>query len=472
MKRYILSMMFLGAMANAYAQDPQISAPNVIPAPAVNGGPISAQLNFQNASSLPINNPDPVNNMTVITISLNKIKPTLNGGIPVVTGAGAVFFNWTAECSGTCAPDGSSDATDIWTISGFQNQVIPGMPDPFTTIGGPIEIAGTVSAPSTVAQANAYNGSGYNSNITPGAGGDIDLSPGSNSISTYTNTVLPPVATDNTASTNHDTNITVDILANDTPGDAALVPSTVTLIDPITGNPTPTVSVPGEGTYTVNPDGTVTFDPEAGFSGTATPIKYTVTDANGAKSNEATITITVGTLPVTLVSFNAKKEGSVAQLNWATTEETNSDYFEIQHSVSGKNWANVGQVASNGESKTLKNYTFSHANPVNGENLYRLKMVDKDATFAYSSIQSLKFDGIATADISLYPNPVVDKVFIKDYSGVTGVSIFDVNGRAVYQGASPVQGEISVQNLRSGIYIVRVNRANGSASSHKIVVSK
>ncbi|HEV7381481.1 MAG TPA: T9SS type A sorting domain-containing protein [Dyadobacter sp.] len=196
-------------------------------------------------------------------------------------------------------------------------------------------------------------------------------------------------------------------------------------------------------------------------------------DLLASESNDDAVTsFTNAPLPVTLVSFSAKKEGSIAQLNWATTEETNSDYFEIQHSVSGKNWANVGQVTSNGESKTLRNYTFSHANPVNGENLYRLKMVDKDATFAYSSIQSVKFDGIATADVSLYPNPVVDKVFIKDYSGVTGVSIFDVNGRAVYQGASPVQGEISVQNLRSGIYIVRVNRANGLASSHKIVVSK
>lgn len=328
-----------------------------------------------------------------------------------------------------------------------------------------------------VSSASNYNATlGFQGPQTPGNNPAND-----NSGSSLAVTPLPPVATNDAATTPSATPVTISVLTNDTPGDKAIapavpataniVPSSVKLLDP-SNNPVTTLTVPNEGIYVVNPNGTVTFTPDVNFSGTTTPVRYTFMDDNSSTSNEATITVTVSALPVTLVSFNVKKEGSVAQLTWATTEETNSDYFEIQHSVGGKNWANVGQVTSNGESKTLRNYTFSHANPVNGENLYRLKMVDKDATFAYSSIRTLKFDGIATADISLYPNPVVDKVFIKDYSGVTGVSIFDVNGRVVYQGASPVQGEISVQNLRSGIYIVRVNRANGSVSSHKIVVSK
>ena len=43
-------------------------------------------------------------------------------------------------------------------------------------------------------------------------------------------------------------------------------------------------------------------------------------------------------LPVTLTSFNVKKEGQSAFMSWSTTMETNSDRFEIENSKEGKNW--------------------------------------------------------------------------------------------------------------------------------------
>ena len=176
-------------------------------------------------------------------------------------------------------------------------------------------------------------------------------------------------------------------------------------------------------------------------------------------------------LPVKLLSFNAVKEGKTAQLNWATTEESNSDRFEIEHSLNGKDWGRIGTVASHGESRTLKNYNFADAQPANGNNLYRLKMVDKDETYAYSRIQSLKFDGVG-ADLSIYPNPVADQLFVRDFSQVTQVVINDLNGRAVHQSGSSADGAISVKNLSAGMYIVRITRSNGVVSSQKIVIAK
>lgn len=368
MKKYILSTIFLGIVSTVFAQDPQVSAPNVMPSPALVNGPIIVSMNFQNADTEPITNPDPSNNMTVIGITLNKIKPTLDvNGNPDVTGAGASYFTWSASCNGTCATDGSSDATDVWEISGLQNQEIPGMPDPFTTIGGPINVAGKVTSASTVAESQGKNGSGFIVNITPGAGGDVDLSAASNSAENYT--------------------------------------------------------------------------------------------------------FTNGVLPVKLVSFDGHKEGNSVALRWATTEEINSDYFEIQYSVTGKQWMSLGNVLSHGESATLKNYTFSHRNPTNGENLYRLKMIDKDATFAYSRIRSVKFEG-QTSDLSVYPNPVTDKLFIRDYTKVTQVKILDMNGRSVYHTAEISTGEVNVKNLVTGIYVVNIIRLDGVQSSQKIVISR
>lgn len=176
-------------------------------------------------------------------------------------------------------------------------------------------------------------------------------------------------------------------------------------------------------------------------------------------------------LPVTLVSFNAVKEGSTTILRWATTEETNSDYFEVQHSTNGKEWGKIGHVKSHGESTVLRNYDFTHQAPVNGQNLYRLKMVDKDLTFAYSGIREVKMDGIEPG-ASVYPNPVADKLFIKDFNRVVQVSIYDLKGDNVYQCDVPQSGEINVKNLSAGMYIVNVKRAGGLLTSQKIVVNR
>jgi LPXTG-motif cell wall-anchored protein len=61
--------------------------------------------------------------------------------------------------------------------------------------------------------------------------------------------------------------------------------------------------VSGEGTYTVNAEGTVTFDPLSSFHGTATPIRYQATDSLGRFVN-STITPTVDAPPVIITVSN------------------------------------------------------------------------------------------------------------------------------------------------------------------------
>lgn len=173
-------------------------------------------------------------------------------------------------------------------------------------------------------------------------------------------------------------------------------------------------------------------------------------------------------LPVTLTSFTAAKEGQTALLKWATTMETNSDRFEIQRSQNGKQWGMIGTKQSNGESSSLKSYNFTDSEPLDGENLYRLKMVDRDGTFAYSRIESVTFEGLTA---SFYPNPVADKLVINagDFSKVKNVQIYDASGKTVYKSSATPSAEINVQNLSAGLYVVQVVRTNGTVITHKII---
>jgi CshA-type fibril repeat protein len=136
---------------------------------------------------------------------------------------------------------------------------------------------------------------------------------------TITPTVTPPpINVVNDASSGlYDVNQVIPVLTNDTPG-AQWVLSSVKLCGladaaatpPVTAETAPSctkpsVTVPGEGTYTVNPDGTVTFNPLPSFTGTAqTPVTYQVTDILG-RTEDATITPTVGPPPVPTASPDA-----------------------------------------------------------------------------------------------------------------------------------------------------------------------
>lgn len=371
----------------------------------------------------------------------------------VVTGPQASLYNWTYNAAAK-------------TLVGVNNAPIPPAP---LSAKFEVLVTGKVPTPGT-AIANTHfqltsNGITNTSagNDASDAGVNVDPAP------------VPPVATNDNASTTGSP-VLITVLTNDTPGSSPIDPTKVMLITPGTGVPTTSVNIPGEGTYTVNTTtGVITFTPDPAVTTPVTStIKYTITDTNNLTSNQATITVINTPLPVTLTVFKATKEGKIARLNWETTEETNSDHFEIQHSISGKDWNKIGTVDSHGDSKVRNVYSYTDTNPANGENLYRLKMIDRDATFAYSRIQSLKFDGQNGPAISIYPNPSTDKVFIQDadLSQVKLVSILDMNGHAVFSSNKISADGISVSKLISGTYILHITNINGSVSNHKIVVAK
>jgi len=87
----------------------------------------------------------------------------------------------------------------------------------------------------------------------------------------------PPVAVDDTAVTDEDTPVTIDVLVNDSDPDADTL--TVTSASAVNG------------TVVINGDGTVTYTPAPNFNGLDT-ITYTISDGNGGTAT-ATVTITV-----------------------------------------------------------------------------------------------------------------------------------------------------------------------------------
>jgi len=179
-----------------------------------------------------------------------------------------------------------------------------------------------------------------------------------------------------------------------------------------------------------------------------------------------------GSLPVTLVSFSAKPvEAKTANLEWTTTAETNSDRFDIQKSHNGKQWSTIGSVKSQGESKTLAQYSFEDLHPSNGDNLYRLKMIDKDDTYAFSKITNVNFEGLPSL-LNIYPNPAVSEIFVQKNGNeeVSKVQIFNVAGQLVKEQAGSID-RINISQFSNGIYSIQTTSATGSVNKNKILIA-
>lgn len=203
------------------------------------------------------------------------------------------------------------------------------------------------------------------------------------------------------------------------------------------------------------------------INGTAPGLPTPGNDVSNDSSDQF-ITVEEG-LPVTLVSFKAKKENQTSIFTWSTSSETNSDFFEIQRSMDGKLWTSIARIPANGESQSIRNYSYLDQSPEGGSNLYRLHMVDKDGSFAYSRVININFE---TESVSVYPNPATASFSILGNSGKTSdVLIRGLSGKLVHQQEWPSGGsKISVEKLSPGMYLVEIHERNGQRIERKIVV--
>ena len=113
------------------------------------------------------------------------------------------------------------------------------------------------------------------------------------------------------------TPVTIAVTANDTDADGTINVATVDL-DPATTGIQTTFTVTGEGTYTVDVLGIVTFTPVLNYNGVATPVNYTVNDNLGLVSNSATINVIVS-------PSNSSNSGD----NSYSNKNSNSNDFNI-----------------------------------------------------------------------------------------------------------------------------------------------
>ena len=165
-------------------------------------------------------------------------------------------------------------------------------------------------------------------------------------------------------------------------------------------------------------------------------------------------------LPVTLLSFNAALAGSIVNVTWKTSIEQNASHFEVLRSANGVDFTTIGMVQAGNTT-----YLFQDKQPLKGYNYYRLKAVDKDESYKYSTIVLVNVKDGADIISSLYPNPGNGNVTLKLQGTVQGnvlVQVLDQQGRMItakqlgVQNAAEFKAPLDLGKLSKGNYILKI----------------
>jgi Secretion system C-terminal sorting domain len=204
------------------------------------------------------------------------------------------------------------------------------------------------------------------------------------------------------------------------------------------------------------------------------------TNASGGSSGDATmrmnslwfrqfslVPVTLVTLPLSIIDFNAVLNKSKVDLKWITAGEKNVNHFEVERSNDGINYSQAALVFAYGNTTENKTYTFANdiSNVQNSIIYYRLRSVDDDGKTALSGIRIIRL-GKQNEIFSMvtYPNPVTNELRITLpaawQSKPVALEVFNQNGQRVQasKNANANQTEtIMVNELAKGFYIVKAS---------------
>lgn len=173
-------------------------------------------------------------------------------------------------------------------------------------------------------------------------------------------------------------------------------------------------------------------------------------------------------LPVSFTAFNVKRNGSSVLVAWKIAGEENVDRYEVERSTDGRTFSRIASISRHG--KDTYNYSdFTALETV----FYRVRNVDKDGSFKYSTIARLSGSKSAIV-LKSFPTPAVNFITLQHPSivGKSLVTLATADGRivkSVQPGTGSMQTTLEMNNLTKGFYLLRFTNENGETQTMKIL---
>ncbi|MEO8770727.1 MAG: T9SS type A sorting domain-containing protein [Ferruginibacter sp.] len=156
-------------------------------------------------------------------------------------------------------------------------------------------------------------------------------------------------------------------------------------------------------------------------------------------------------VPLDILSFDAQLNADkTVQLQWVIANNGTTDHFEIERSIDGITWNNIGNVNPH----AVNEYFFTDTFPA-AVNYYRIIETHTDGSADYTQIRKITINNEIT--FMVWPNPATNELHVQLPVTKNFIEIIDATGRIVFKNTIHSGSiVIPVNKFERGIYILRV----------------
>lgn len=172
-------------------------------------------------------------------------------------------------------------------------------------------------------------------------------------------------------------------------------------------------------------------------------------------------------LPVSFTNFTARRAGNAVDLNWSVAAEIEVSHYEIEKSTNAKDFTKIGEVTATGSAS----YKFTDPNPGSNVVFYRVRNVDNDGKYKYTSVVRVNLS--SSIRLNAYPLPFRDLLTIEHVMTTGGrITLASASGqlvKSVAVNANMSQTVLQTGDLQPGMYVIRFDNGKGSVETIKVI---